>query len=398
MVKPDEPAVPAAEMFVVYAHTYVGLLTDISDHTCTNYTRFIDTHLTPWCKELSVSDRGPRFTRAHISQWILDLQDGKPGPLHPAGTERRPYAAKTIANLHGLLFSILQSAVTADPPLRDSNPCAHTRLPKGNDTEDDEVFLEPDEYAVLRQHVRADALDIVDALVSTGLRWGEITALQPRDFTLVGKRPTLRVQRAWKRRGEGGTFLGAPKTKKSRRTLVLMPEQVKLFQRRCLDDVTALSGDQRLPPCVGGRREVLHGVVEVPDQPCHASQLSSGFHQREPVGPDHISRHEGQDLTPLSQCRADEAPRRIPPRAGVQAGHAQRESMVQSDGERCRRRERHGHGFANLRRTMHHTASGWPNSQSQPTLLLSASVRMLHPAPGGLCRQSLRRHRLRPHR
>lgn len=41
LVKPDEPAVPAAEMFVVYAHTYVGLLTDISDHTRTNYTRFI---------------------------------------------------------------------------------------------------------------------------------------------------------------------------------------------------------------------------------------------------------------------------------------------------------------------------------------------------------------------
>ncbi|MFF9246837.1 tyrosine-type recombinase/integrase [Streptomyces globisporus] len=233
-VKPDEPAVPDAEMFAMYAHVYVRLLTDISDHTRTNYTRFIDNHLIPWFGDLSVSDRGPRFTRAHISQWILDLQAGKPGPLHPAGTKRRPYAAKTIANLHGLLFSILQSAVTADPALRDSNPCAHTRLPKGNDTEDDEVFLEPDEYAVLRQHVRADAVDIVDVLVSTGLRWGEITALQPRDFTLVGKRPTLRVQRAWKRRGEGGTFLGAPKTKKSRRTLVLTSEQVKLFQRRCL--------------------------------------------------------------------------------------------------------------------------------------------------------------------
>ena len=65
------------------------------------------------------------------------------------------------------------------------------------------------------------------------------------------------------------------------------------------DDVTALSRDQRLPLRIGGRREVLHGVVEVPDQPCNASQLSSGFHQREPVGPDHISRHEGQDLTSL---------------------------------------------------------------------------------------------------
>nr|WSZ95867.1 hypothetical protein OH820_09560 [Streptomyces sp. NBC_00857] len=61
-----------------------------------------------------------------------------------------------------------------------------------------------------------------------------MTALQPRDVTFISKRPTLRVQSAWKRRGEGGTFLGAPKTKKSRRTLVLTREQVRLFQRLCL--------------------------------------------------------------------------------------------------------------------------------------------------------------------
>ncbi|MER5969478.1 hypothetical protein ABT112_07030 [Streptomyces sp. NPDC002055] len=84
-----------------------------------------------------------------MSQWILDLHNGRPGPLHPPETARRAYAPKTVANLHGLLFSILQSAVDADPAPRDSNPCAHTRLPKGNDTEDDEVFLEPEEYAVL---------------------------------------------------------------------------------------------------------------------------------------------------------------------------------------------------------------------------------------------------------
>nr|WSZ95868.1 hypothetical protein OH820_09565 [Streptomyces sp. NBC_00857] len=58
------------------------------------------------------------------------------GPLHPSGTVRRAYAPKAIANLHGLLFSIFQSAVDADPSPRDSNPCAHTRLSKGDDTED----------------------------------------------------------------------------------------------------------------------------------------------------------------------------------------------------------------------------------------------------------------------
>ncbi|MEU7029609.1 tyrosine-type recombinase/integrase [Streptomyces sp. NPDC046275] len=232
-VEQTEPQASDAEMFPAFAHAYVGLLTDISEHTRTNYTRFIDNHMVPWFGELSVSERGQKLTRDHVSRWILDLQNGRPGLLHPPGTKRRAYAAKTIANLHGLLYSILQSAVEADPALRDSNPCAHTKLPKGNDTEDDEVFLEPEEYALLRAHLRADAVDIIDALVSTGLRWGEVTALQPRDFTFVSKRPTLRVQRAWKRRGEGGTFLGAPKTKKSRRTLVLTPEQVKLFQRIC---------------------------------------------------------------------------------------------------------------------------------------------------------------------
>ncbi|GLW13904.1 hypothetical protein Stsp01_06470 [Streptomyces sp. NBRC 13847] len=126
-----------------------------------------------------VSGPGAKFTRDQVSERKHDPHKGRSGPLHPQGTVRRAYAPKT----------------------------------------DDEVFLEPEEYALLRAHLRADAVDIVDAQVSTGLRWGEVTALQPRDFTSVSKRSTLRVQRAWKRRGEGRTFLGAPKTKKPRRTL-----------------------------------------------------------------------------------------------------------------------------------------------------------------------------------
>ncbi|WP_399925110.1 hypothetical protein [Streptomyces kanamyceticus] len=82
-VEASEPSAPDAEKFEVYAHAYVGLLTDISEHTKTNYTRFIDNHMIPWFGELSVSDRGDKLTRDHVSRWILDLQDGRPGPLHP---------------------------------------------------------------------------------------------------------------------------------------------------------------------------------------------------------------------------------------------------------------------------------------------------------------------------
>lgn len=38
--------------------------------------------------------------------------------------------AKSIRNVHGVLFAILQAAVDAEPPLRATNLCAKTRLPK----------------------------------------------------------------------------------------------------------------------------------------------------------------------------------------------------------------------------------------------------------------------------
>lgn len=57
-VESGESPVLETEKFPAYAHAYVGLLTDISDHTRTNYTRFIDNHMVPWFGELSVSERG----------------------------------------------------------------------------------------------------------------------------------------------------------------------------------------------------------------------------------------------------------------------------------------------------------------------------------------------------
>ncbi|MFJ2115287.1 hypothetical protein ACIOEX_25895 [Streptomyces sp. NPDC087850] len=84
-VEAGEPPMSDSEKFPFYAHAYVGLLTDISEHTRTNYTRFIDNHMIPWFGELSVSDRGSRLTRDHVSQWILDLQNGRPGPPASGG-------------------------------------------------------------------------------------------------------------------------------------------------------------------------------------------------------------------------------------------------------------------------------------------------------------------------
>ncbi|MGW2189507.1 site-specific integrase [Streptomyces sp. NPDC001719] len=70
---------------------------------------------------------------------------------------------------------------------------------------------------------RQDQL-LVTVAYGTGLRWGELTALQPRDvIDRDGPKPKIRVQRAWKRDADGEYYLGAPKTKRSRRTVRISP-------------------------------------------------------------------------------------------------------------------------------------------------------------------------------
>ncbi|MEW2580154.1 tyrosine-type recombinase/integrase [Streptomyces syringium] len=229
----EAPPIPPEHMFRAFARHYIEHLTGIGAQTRSNYYKFVDNHMCPWFQDLTVRDGTDiSIGRDNISRWINDLSNGRRGPHHDPKVKRRKYAAKTVRNLHGLLFGILQSAVQADKPLRTSNPCVHTRLPEDDHTVLEAVFLEREEYAIIRGHLAPDVVDLVDLKVTTGLRWGEISALQVRDLVLVGVRPRLSVQRAWKR-GDHGKFLGPPKTKKSRRTLVLTSEQVVLLKRNC---------------------------------------------------------------------------------------------------------------------------------------------------------------------
>ena len=75
---------------------------------------------------------------------------------------RRAYASKTVANLYG--------------QLRDANPCAHAPA-KGDEAEEEEVFVELEEYAFLRAHLKADAVDLVDPLVDRD--WLTVRTLGP---------------------------------------------------------------------------------------------------------------------------------------------------------------------------------------------------------------------------
>lgn len=56
---------------------------------------------------------------------------------------------------------------------------------------------------------RGDAQDLGETIPETGFRWGEATALQPRDLPRRNGRPAIRVQRAWTVRSQSdGTAEG----------------------------------------------------------------------------------------------------------------------------------------------------------------------------------------------
>lgn len=237
----QEPAQGKDMPFADWAHRVVDRLNGVEGRTRKDYKRDLDNHIGPVLVHTMPNGTTVPATVANvvpddIADWVRAQEDGEKDPTDPEKWLRRGAAPKTIANRHGLLYSIFQAAVEAEPPLRSANPCSKTKLPRLDaGTEDDMTFLEHAEYQRIRKELTlingGDGVDIADVLVGTGLRWGELSALQVRDLNLAGSTPTLRVQRAWKRQEDNTRELGPPKTKKSRRTIALSPDVAAILRR-----------------------------------------------------------------------------------------------------------------------------------------------------------------------
>ncbi|PSK96242.1 site-specific recombinase XerD [Murinocardiopsis flavida] len=247
--------------FREYALDIIASMSGIDDRTRADYTRDLRRHLLPYFGGMDVRD--PRALSAKaVREWVNRLRDGIPDPTipinpttgagskkgakrgHKHGWLREPLRPKTIQNLHGLLFIILESAVKTEPPLRQSNPAARTKLPRVDDGEGDEemCFLTREEFALLRASIQEDVRDMLEVFFLTGMRYSELTAVQVRDVTTRRQRDPstgrtvltgyVEVRRAWKRRPDNTFELGAPKTKKSRRRIALSPRATALVTAR----------------------------------------------------------------------------------------------------------------------------------------------------------------------
>lgn len=126
------------------------------------------------------------------------------------------YSPKSIANAQRFLSSVLDSAMREEGYI-DANPAARIKLPSDH-VEAEKVYLTPAEFAAILDHIPEHWRLLVRTLYATGMRWGEVTALQAKDVQLGGTVGTITVRQAWKK-GATTKYLGGPKSARARRTI-----------------------------------------------------------------------------------------------------------------------------------------------------------------------------------
>jgi integrase len=174
---------------------YIANLSGVERRTPEDYRGILRNDISPVIGEIPLD----RLSRDDIAGWVEHMRG--------AGA-----SGKTIANKHGLLSAALNAAVNQKHI--PANPGLGVRLPR---TERDEMrFLSHEEFNALAAAVTEPWRPMIRFLVASGARLSEVTALRPRDVNRSTS--TVRISRAWKR-GPGGYQIGAPKTRRSVRTI-----------------------------------------------------------------------------------------------------------------------------------------------------------------------------------
>jgi integrase len=126
------------------------------------YTYQINKHVLPWFGEMRMIDVLP----SHVREWIKDLQ--------ASGVQ-----AKTLANLKNILSAIFTTAF--NDQMIFIHPCKGVKTPTVPTKP--LTIITPEQFDVLYGALAtADAQLLVETEIETGLRWGELTELRPKDF------------------------------------------------------------------------------------------------------------------------------------------------------------------------------------------------------------------------
>nr|WP_249290561.1 site-specific integrase [Mobiluncus mulieris] len=146
------------------------------------------------------------ITRQQIESWIAWQRQ-------QVTQRRKLYSAKTIANAHGILSSVLQYQVELGRiPY---NPARGVKIPRDTATRQIVFLTSAQVDAIAGECGKYEVF--VRFLYVTGLRFGEATALTAEDIDLGGG--VVHVRRAWKKENSWKKYLGSPKSERGIRAV-----------------------------------------------------------------------------------------------------------------------------------------------------------------------------------
>ncbi|WP_028265952.1 tyrosine-type recombinase/integrase [Arthrobacter sp. MA-N2] len=218
-VKHDTQAAQAALLrqasqspsFEEVALGHIERLINVREYTIKRYRGYIKNHFSG-LGHLPVD----QITEDDLIRWIK-------------GMVKKGCSPKTVANVHGFIHASMNSAVRRR--LRQDNPCNGRLLPKDDSTEDKAMFLTMGQMNLIIERADEWQRPMWILLIGAGLRLGEATALNRTDFQLDAPTPSVRITKAYQEM-EDGWAIGAPKTKKARRTVALAPSTVDAIRAR----------------------------------------------------------------------------------------------------------------------------------------------------------------------
>jgi integrase len=198
-----------------------------SDRTIKDYRRRYELAIKPMLGHRPLAG----ITDEDVAEWVDAMVTGKTGRK---SKDDRPLSAKSIADRHALLHSVIKHAVTkkwidADPCATTDLPKRHKKAPKG---------LRPGEWQALHAalaQIDPDAADLAAFLLATGWRFGEATALTTYDVEDDGEDMWVSVTQVMRRDATGRTHpvedakseAGQRRVKIDRETAGMVRERVR---------------------------------------------------------------------------------------------------------------------------------------------------------------------------
>lgn len=134
---------------------------------------------------------------------------------------------KTVRNAHSLLSSVLGTAVEHDHIPR--NVAYGVPLPKDGIEDEKEIFTR-EEWDRFYSHMTDYYQDFTAVLLAAGVRISELAALRVRDVNI--KQRTIVIAQSWKK-GRNRKVLGTPKSRRSRRHIMMPDWAIEICARHC---------------------------------------------------------------------------------------------------------------------------------------------------------------------